>query len=95
MVVGGALSMYAFLALVAERFFVAKIMENFSNVLRHNIWGIPKYIESALNSAEPSFLILIAMTGLVSFGLAVKLLRSIRAIVFQNQHMAAANINKR
>ena len=95
MIVGGAFSAYAFLALIAERFFVAKIMESLFYVLRHNIWGIPRYIESALNSVEPSVLILMAMTGLISFGLAVKLLRSVRAIVFQNQYAAVANINKR
>jgi hypothetical protein len=69
------------LRVMAQSFFVAKIAENFVNVAGASLAGIPQFIASALNSAEPSALIVIAFSGIVSFVLAVKLLRSIRALV--------------
>ena len=82
MVGGSFLSLAVAFRLTADSFFVSEIMKNFGYVLRHNLLGIPRYITSALNSAEPSTLILISMAGIVSFALAVKLLRSIRSIVY-------------
>ena len=81
-VLGGSfLSLAIALKMTADSFFVAEIMRSFKFVLTHNLMGLPRYIESALNSAEPSTLILIAMAGIVSFALAVKLLRSVRSIL--------------
>lgn len=87
MVGGSFLSLMVALKLTADSFFVAEIMKNFGYVLRHNFLGAPRYIESALNSAEPSTLILIAMAGTMSFVLAVKLLRNVRSVVW-NQSAA-------
>lgn len=89
LVFGSAVSLIVFQKAVADRFFVAQIFRNFEFVLRSNIWGLPRYIESALNSVEPSVLILISIAGLSGFALAVKLLRSVRAIVW-GQGMAAS-----
>lgn len=82
MVGGSFLSLAVAFKLTADSFFVSEIMKNFGFVLRHNLLGLPRYIESALNSTAPSTLILISMAGIISFALAVKLLRSIRSIVY-------------
>jgi len=74
-------SIYLALMVTAERFFVAEIMRSFRVVVENNVWGLPKYIEAALNNAEPHVLVLISMTGLVGFILAVKLLRNVRQVV--------------
>lgn len=87
-------SLYLALRLTADRFFVAEIMRSFSYVLQYNIWGLPGYIEAALNSVEPSVLLLISIAGIVSFGLAVKLLRSVRAVI-GGAPMASPNYLKR
>lgn len=78
---GSAASFYIALRVVAERFFVAQIVSNFMVATHSGFVGITSFIVSALNSVEPSILILISMAGIISFALAVKLLRSIRAIV--------------
>lgn len=82
MVGGSFLFLAIALKVVADSFFVAEIMKSFGYVLKHNLFGLPRYVEAALNSAEPSTLILIAMAGTVSFALAVKLLRNVRSIVW-------------
>ena len=82
MVGGSFLSLAMALKLTADGFFVAEVLKSFSYVLRHNFLGFPRYIEAALNSVEPSTLILVAMAGTMSFALAVKLLRSVRDIVW-------------
>ena len=64
----------------AGQFFVAQIVSNFLTVAGANLWGIPRFIASALNSAEPSVLVLISATGMVGFTLAVKLWRSIKGV---------------
>lgn len=64
----------------ASRFFVAQIASNFLTVASANFWGIPSFIASALNSAEPSVLVLISAAGMVGFTLAVKLWRSIKGV---------------
>lgn len=81
MVAGSAASFYLALRVTAERFFVAQIASNFIVAAHSGFLGITSFIVSALNSVEPSILILISMAGIISFGLTVKLLRSIRSIV--------------
>ena len=81
MLAGSALFITAALRLAAERFFVAAIEQNLLFVINNNFMGLPRYIASALNHAEPSLLILISGAGIAGFALAVKLLRSIRSIV--------------
>lgn len=80
MLAGSALFMTAALKLTAERFFVAQIWRNFESVAASDIMGLPRFIASALNHAEPSLLIFISLAGVAGFALAVKLLRSIRSI---------------
>ena len=87
---GSAVSLYIALKITADRFFIAEIVKNFENVVNSNILGLPRYIASALNSAEPSALILMSLAGLIGFGLAIKLLRSVRAIL---AHQGAAVFN--
>ena len=79
---GSAGSFYLAFRVAANRFFAAEILKNLESVMKSNVWGLPRYIESALNSVEPSILILIAMAGIVSFALAVKLLRSVRSLMW-------------
>ncbi len=74
-------SVYLALMVTAERFFVAEIMRSFRVVVENNIWGLPKYIEAALNNTQPHVLILISMAGLIGFILAIKLLRSVRQVI--------------
>lgn len=82
MIGGVVFSLSVAFKMAADSFFVAEIAKNLKYVLSHNLMGLPRYIESALNSAEPSTLILISMAGLVGFALAVKLLRSVRSIMW-------------
>ena len=81
MLAGSALFITAALKLTAERFFVAQIWRNFEFVATSNLMGLPRYIASALNSAEPALLTFISAAGITGFVLAVKLLRSIRSIM--------------
>lgn len=81
MAAGSAVSFYVAFRVTAERFFVAQIFSNFAVALQSGFIGMSKFIVSALNSIEPSILILISMAGIISFAIAVKLLRSVRAIV--------------
>lgn len=81
MVAGSAASFYVALRVTAERFFVTQIVSNFVVATHSGFLGISNFVVSALNSVEPSLLILISMAGIISFALAVKLLRSIRGIV--------------
>jgi len=81
MLVGSSLFITVALKLTAERFFVAQIWKNFEFVATSNLMGLPRFIASALNNAEPMLLIFISATGIVGFVLAVKLLRSIRSIL--------------
>ncbi|KKT59407.1 MAG: hypothetical protein UX43_C0010G0008 [Candidatus Giovannonibacteria bacterium GW2011_GWB1_46_20] len=81
MIAGSAASFYIALRVAAERFFVAQIVSNFAVATRSGFLGMSNFVASALNSVEPSVLILISMAGIVSFGLAVKLLRSVRSII--------------
>ncbi len=83
---GSAVFLYIALAETARRFFVAKVISNFLEVSDSSIWSAPRFIASALNHVEPSILIVISLAGLISFILAVKLLRSIRSVV-ANQNM--------
>jgi len=86
---GGSLaSLWIAFRLTADSFFVAKIAENAQYALFHNLLGVPRYIATALNSAEPSTLFLISMTGIISFLLAIKLLRSIRSIMWGEANLA-------
>ncbi len=78
---GSGVLMYIALAETARNFFVARIISNFVTVYNSDLWAIPRFIASALNSAEPITLFLISISGLLSFAFAVKLLRSIRALV--------------
>src|SRR3989344_1412058 len=86
MIAGSAASFYLVLRVTAERFFIAQIFSNFAVATHSGFLGISKFIISALNSVEPSVLILISMAGIISFGLAVKLLRSIRAITYSKNY---------
>ncbi|OGF71941.1 hypothetical protein A2W54_02345 [Candidatus Giovannonibacteria bacterium RIFCSPHIGHO2_02_43_13] len=81
MLLGSALFITAALKLTAERFFVAQIWKNFESVATSDVMGLPKFIASALNSAEPTLLMFISAAGITGFVLAVKLLRSIRSIL--------------
>lgn len=81
LVAGAALLMTAALRLTADRFFVAQIWRNFESVVTSNILGLPRYIASAMNSAEPSLLLLISVSGVAGLWLVIKLLRSIRSII--------------
>ena len=91
---GSAIFMGIALKETAQRFFVAKIVANFMEVAGSNTWAIPNFIASALNKLEPSVLVLTAGTGLVSFALAVKLLRSIR-VMAQNPGIVRAAYAKK
>ncbi|OGF63382.1 hypothetical protein A2926_03990 [Candidatus Giovannonibacteria bacterium RIFCSPLOWO2_01_FULL_44_40] len=81
MVAGSVVSFYIAMTVTAERFFVAQIFSNLTVAAHSGFLGMSKFIISALNSVEPSVLVLISIAGIVSFALAVKLLRSIRSIV--------------
>lgn len=81
MAAGSAVSFYVALKVTAERFFVAQIVSNFIVATHSGFLGMSNFIVSALNSVEPSILILISMAGIVSFVLAVKLFRNIRSVV--------------
>ena len=77
------------LRVTADKFFVAKILQNFDHVAVSNIWAMPQFIASALNHAEPFALVLIAVAGIGGFAIAVNLFRNIRSIV-RGQQMAKA-----
>ncbi len=94
MAIGSVGSVYLALRLIADSFFVAEIMRSFKVVLGNNIWGLPKYIEAALNNVEPHVLILVSMGGLIGFALAVKLLRSVRQIFASPYSVAAAEARR-
>ncbi|KKT40211.1 MAG: hypothetical protein UW30_C0023G0009 [Candidatus Giovannonibacteria bacterium GW2011_GWA2_44_13b] len=81
MLAGSALFITAALKLTAERFFVAQIWRNFEYAATSDIMSLPRFIASALNSAEPALLMFISAVGITGFVLAVKLLRSIRSIL--------------
>lgn len=81
MLAGSLFSWAVFYRVTADSFFVAEIARSLFYVLGHNIFGLPRYIASALDSAEPSVLFLISFAGILGFVLAVKLLRSIRSIM--------------
>lgn len=92
--IGSIASVYFALRITAERFFVAEIMRSFKIVLENNVWGLPKYIEVALNNVQPHVLVLISMSGLIGFTLAVKLLHSVRQIFASPSSVAAAEARK-
>lgn len=92
--IGSVASVYFALRVTAERFFVAEIMRSFKVVMENNIWGLPKYIEAALNNVQPHVLVLISMSGLIGFTLAVKLLRSVRQIFASPYSVAAAEARR-
>lgn len=94
MAIGSAGSVYLALRLTANSFFVAEIMKSFKVVVENNIWGLPKYIEAALNNVQPHVLVLVSMAGLIGFTLAVKLLRSVRQIFASPYSAAAAEVRR-
>lgn len=75
----------------AQSFFVSKIVSNFMAVVFSNVWAGPRFIASALNSAEPQVLTLISACGIAGFFLAVKLFRNIRSIVERGNVVAVFN----
>ena len=77
----------------AQSFFVSKIVSNFMAVAFSNIWAGPRFISSALNSAEPQVLVLISACGIAGFFLAVKLFRSVRSM-FAEKTFSAVIFNK-
>lgn len=81
MLAGSAVLITIALKATAERFFVAQIWKNLEFAAKSNIMGLPRFIASALNSAEPELLLFISAAGVTGFMLAVKLLRSIRSIL--------------
>jgi len=74
--------------ITAQSFFVSKILSNFMAVAFSSVWATPKFIASALNSAEPQVLVLISACGIAGFFLAVKLFRSIRGMVAEGNFSA-------
>jgi hypothetical protein len=71
----------------ADRFFVAKIVENFTAIANSNIFALPRFMASALNSAEPAALVVLSISGVASFFLAIRLLRSIRTLVNNRSYL--------
>ena len=67
--------------IVADNFFVGKVIANFLNVAGSNMLAVPGFIGSALNHAAPSTLFLVSACGLAGFALSVKLLRTVRSLV--------------
>ena len=53
--------------ITAQSFFVSKILSNFMAVAFSSVWATPKFIASALNSAEPQVLVLISACGIAGF----------------------------
>lgn len=72
---------WAAFKVTAESFFISKILSNFMSVAFSSFGATPRFIASALNSAEPQVLVLISACGIAGFFLAVKLLRSVRSMV--------------
>lgn len=87
MLAGSAVFITAALRMTADRFFVAQIWKNFGSIASSNIMGLPRYIASAMNHAEPSLLLFISAAGVIGFGLVVKLLRSIRSIMSSSANL--------
>ncbi len=77
------------LRVTADRFFVARIMQNFDRVAASNVWAIPQFIASALNHAQPTVLVLIAAAGIGGFALAVNLFRNVRNVLRSRQVIGA------
>jgi len=86
-------SLFGFVAyrVTADSFFVAKVVSNFLAVASSSIWSIPRFIASALNSAEPAALVMISITGMISFYLVIQLLRSIRTLM-KNPSYFSSNV---
>ncbi len=79
--VGAAAFLWIGARIVADNFFVGKVIANLLNVAGSNMLAVPQFIGSALNHAAPSTLFLAAASGLAGFALAVKLLRAVRSFV--------------
>ena len=90
MLAGSAVFITAALRLTADRFFVAQIWRNFESIASSNIMGLPRYIASAMNSAEPMLLLFISAAGITGFALVVKLLRSIRSIMASSTNLGVS-----
>jgi hypothetical protein len=82
-----AIFITAALRMTADRFFVAQIWKNFENIASSDILGLPRYIASAMNSAEPPLLVFISVAGIIGFAMIVKLLRSIRSIMASSTNL--------
>lgn len=87
MLAGGALFITAALRVAADRFFVAQIWRNFESIATSNIMGLPRYIASAMNHAEPALLLFISFAGVAGFVVVIKLLRSIRSIMSSSANL--------
>lgn len=90
-----AIFITAALRVTADRFFVAQIWRNFENIASSNIMGLPRYIASAMNSAEPSLLLFISFAGIAGFAVIVKLLRSIRSIMASSANLGFSYQSRR
>src|SRR3972149_3791191 len=76
MIAGSAASFYIALRVAAERFFVAQIVSNFAVATRSGFLGMSNFVAAALNSVEPSVLILISLVFLVSWNWPIGQLRA-------------------
>ena len=86
----GCIALIAYgLRLTADKFFVARIIQNFDHVATSNFWALPQFITGALNHAQPQVLILIAVAGIGGFAIAVNLFRNIRSILRSRQVASA------
>ncbi len=85
---------WAAFKLMAQNFFVAKIFSNFMTVAFSSVWAIPKFITSALNSAEPQVLVMVSAAGIAGFFLAVNLLRNVRSIIANKNFSAVFEKSK-
>lgn len=87
MLAGGSLFITVALKVAADRFFVAQIWRNFENIASSNVMGLPRYIASAMNHAEPALLLFISFAGVAGLAIVIKLLRSIRSIMSSSANL--------